>query len=384
MANALWLRAAVLGLTAGLSMGGVSSAQGVPAEIPSASYSGDQYVDSRGCVFVRVGFGATTEWVPRVGRDRQPVCGFAPSGGGAGGAPDLASTAGVTIIGGAAPAPAAPAPAPAAPAPVAAVAPPPQVRVVAAPAPVTIIAPAAATSVTGCPNLPAAQQPYFVGEDVRCGPQAVHPADQRPIGGGSALGTGGSGSAVVTGTPRSFALSAPPPGYALAWDDGRLNPYRGLGTPQGAAQMAQVWTNTVPMRAAPIVLGTTQPRARPVAREGDQEFALGGGGGGTEPGDSLPRARVPAPDQPVAPANEVRVGAGHQHVLAGTFGSQAEATVAYQQLASAGLPARLGQVQRQGTTMFVVMAGPYGDPQSLGRAVLQARGAGFPGAVTRD
>lgn len=382
MAKTLWLRAAVMGLSAGLSFGGASFAQGVPAEIPPSSYSGDQYVDSRGCVFVRVGFGATTEWIPRVGRDRQAVCGYTPTGGGGQAAPDLAATAGVTVIGGTAPAPE-PAPAPAA-APVVAAAP--QVRVPAAPAPVTVVAPAV-HGATGCPNLPAAQQPYFTGTDVRCGPQAIHPGDQRPIGPQSGSGYGyGADVVTVTGTPRSFALSAPPAGYQLAWDDGRLNPYRGLGTAQGEQQMAQVWTNTVPRRAAPIVLGT---RAAPP----DQRYALGDGDGnpqgdavpGTvDAGDRVPRARVPAPDTPAAPANEVRVGAGHRHVLAGTFGAQADAAAAYNRLASAGLPARIGQIQRQGATMFVVMAGPYGDPQSLGRAVLQARSAGFPGAVTRN
>ena len=381
MTKTLWLRAAVWGLSAGLAIGSASSAQGIPAELPPSSYSGDQYVDSRGCVFVRVGFGTATEWVPRVGRDRQVICGFTPTGGGGQAAPDLAAAAGVTVIGGPGPAEA-PAPAAAA-APVAAVAP--QGRVPAAPAPappapVGVVAPAPVIS--GCPNLPAAQRPYFVGSDVRCGPQAIHPGDQRPIGPQS----GGGGTVPVTGTPRSFALSAPPSGYRLAWDDGRLNPYRGLGTPQGEQQMAQVWTNTVPRRAAPIVLGT---RAAPA----DQRYALGDGEGNPQvggapgavgAGDRVPRARVPAAETPAAPANEVRVGAGHRHVLAGTFAGQADAAAAYNRLASAGLPARIGQVRQQGATMFVVMAGPYGDPQSLGRAVLQARNAGFAGATTRN
>lgn len=51
--------------------------------------------------------------------------------------------------------------------------------------------------------------------------------------------------------PRKIAEAReihPVHGYAAAFDDGRLNPYSGVGTRAGKADMARVWTNTVPRR----------------------------------------------------------------------------------------------------------------------------------------
>jgi hypothetical protein len=68
-----------------------------PAERPPASYAGQQYVDSRGCMFVRAGTADMVLWIPRVSRGGEPLCDNPPSGrrvpveGDAAAAPDSAA-----------------------------------------------------------------------------------------------------------------------------------------------------------------------------------------------------------------------------------------------------------------------------------------------------
>ena len=50
-----------------------------PAEFPPPSYSGSQYIDSRGCVYIRAGVDGAVTWVPRMTRQRKHICGMTPT-----------------------------------------------------------------------------------------------------------------------------------------------------------------------------------------------------------------------------------------------------------------------------------------------------------------
>jgi hypothetical protein len=51
-----------------------------PAELPPDGYAGQQYVDSKGCLFLRAGPEGNETWIPRVTRDGVPLCDNPPSG----------------------------------------------------------------------------------------------------------------------------------------------------------------------------------------------------------------------------------------------------------------------------------------------------------------
>lgn len=50
-----------------------------PAEFPPSSYTGSQYVDSRGCVYIRAGIDGAVSWLPRMNSGREHICNAQPT-----------------------------------------------------------------------------------------------------------------------------------------------------------------------------------------------------------------------------------------------------------------------------------------------------------------
>ena len=196
----------------------------------------------------------------------------------------------------------------------------------------------------------------------RCGPQANHPGD--------ALGGATIGMADASG-----AYSAPP-GYRTVWNDGRLNPYRGLAmaTPQGGAAQDQYWQDTVPLAAIDLrVVIVPDPAPAPAPATVTRSSST--------PTLEAPAARTPAPVTAPMAAAPVAVTPSHRYVEVARYTNRDLADRARAQLLRQGMPTSLGQVSGSGT--LVVLAGPFDDPQNLNATLSRALNLGYSAAVTR-
>lgn len=412
------------------------SFRNLPAEFPPSSYKGKQYVDSKGCVFIRAGIDGTVTWVPRVSRKRQAVCGFKPSDVGSASASAAASPAArapVQITMNDAPAAAAlqPRPAPArvatAQRPVQQVRPAPVVTrqtalkpvrqaapkpAATASAPVVKRAPVAAAP-TVCAGRSALSQQYSGSRDnglaVRCGPQSA-PIVASAARTGSAIR--GAGAAPVTVSPNTRIVPkhvaqnrintynnvAVPKGYRPVWTDDRLNPNRAEQTLAGRSQMLLIWTNTVPRRLINQTNGKDMTAKLPLVypytsieqqrREfGEVTFASRDGQLVKlivrKPG-AAPVARKPVYSSRSAPAAapSSAQATAKSYVQVGTFTNSANAQRTAQRIASMGMGARIGKSTRAGKTYLSVQAGPFGAaaaPKALGKL----RSVGYGDAFIR-
>jgi hypothetical protein len=384
---------------------------GGPANPPPAGFKGQQFVDSRGCVFLKAGYGGQTSWVPRVGRDRKALCGFPPTGGSGGviemaTAAEEAAPAAPVVVAEAKPQPVAIAPAPlvvaqpkayAAPAlqvapvvtPVVTYAPQTQ-----APAPYAKAAPVASYEVAstgpgagkiGCyTSAPVAQRVKLRngGTAVVCTRGDGTMTGWRPpiypngAGVGASLSdpvqvarsnSGAQGGYVTSGGVDYAAaepvIPKPPKGYKTAWKDDRLNPQRGKGTASGDAQQAQVWTNDVPAKLV---------ADQPVTKRKKVVYVQKSSG-----------VVMSTKNEPTAPVTKKKAAGGGAYVQIGTFGVPANAEGAASRLSGMGLPVARAKITSGGKPMQIVMAGPFGSAADAQAALSMARGAGFGDAFLR-
>ena len=418
LASVLATAAIVVSCGSGIAQAQIKKA--VPAEFPPASYTGRQYVDSTGCVFIRAGVDGAVNWVPRVSRGRKQICGMQPTlsssqiaavqapratGPATQPAPATATT---TVARKPVTAPAtttttvyrsAPPPKPVAPKP--------------AKAPVVAAAPASKPRrvvAADCASLSPQSQHYINSTNryaIRCGPQsAPHVTERETAGPNATIYNPGSptgsvaayrtGSHAAPGYVTATTMVAPkhvyanqkastegvyvPEGYVAVWEDDRLNTRRAHQTFAGKAQMEQRWTKTTPRRLKEPAVGpvvteadvvTRSTVAYPVAMSFAQQAA--------------PQAKAapkPAATMAATPKVETRA-ASHRYVELGNFSDPAHAKRTAQKLANSGLPARMGKVTHKGKTYTLVMAGPFETQSALDRGLARVRGMGFAQASLR-
>tara|TARA_R110000850_G_scaffold76915_3_gene166703 strand:- start:997 stop:2322 length:1326 start_codon:yes stop_codon:yes gene_type:complete len=423
---------------------GIAQAQSFrdqPAEFPSASYKGKQYVDSKGCVYIRAGIDGNVTWVPRVSRKRQGVCGFKPTNvQTAASAPAGAADAPVQITVNSAPV--------AAKQPTVAARPLPQrkakpvvvrqkaPKVVRQPVPRSVDVPAApitqapvavAQVPSTCAGRSAISQQYSgsrtKGVVVRCGPQTApilpstaqvavtgtapsHVSTTRRV---TAPAKPAPAHAYTRIVPKHVAINrqntyanvAVPKGYRPVWEDDRLNPKRAEQNLAGRSQMLLIWTNTVPRRLINQKTGQDVTARLPLVYPytsveqqrrdlGDVTFAKRNGqlvkrivrNKNAAPAKRKPVYSSRSAPKPVATAPATPRAAGKTYVQIGVYGDNANAQRAAQRIARMGMGARIGKSTRGGKTYLSVQAGPFG-ASSAPAALGKLRGAGYGDAYIR-
>lgn len=272
---------------------------GPPAEFPPASYNARQYIDSKGCIYIRAGVNGEVNWVPRVDRQRRHLCGYTPSLTPAQrvAAPARPAAPQVEIIteGQAAqpraaearPAPAVVRPEPAPTTRPVAVAPTPVAPRPAAPVR-TATRPAHAPTVVATPQPTPRPKPVArvataqpLPESTRVLPRHVYdnrrnttnvavPRGYRPVWDDDRLNPR---RAERTLAPTVAQVPARvPKGYRPVWTDDRLNPARGRTTAAGDAATGAIWTDDLPRELREVPTDRQVIRVSSDARQGRSPY----------------------------------------------------------------------------------------------------------------
>ncbi|MGV8986584.1 MAG: SPOR domain-containing protein [Cypionkella sp.] len=200
--------AVLLAMTTASAVGAQSIAQiGGPANPPPASFKGQQFIDSRGCLFLRAGFGRNVNWVARVNGIHKPICGMMPTGSAAA-----------------------------------------KAAVAADMAPDVQASPLQTHSATAGAVAPAAPRTKDANWAWLLGPAGQKPSPIVAVQAAPVQVAPVQIAAPIVAAPQpSRAVPKPPKGWTLAWKDDRLNPRRAMGTALGQAEQDRVWQRTVPM-----------------------------------------------------------------------------------------------------------------------------------------
>ena len=320
-----------------------------PVNFPPDDFAGGSFVDNDGCIYIRAGVDGSTTWVPRVGRDRQLICDREPTFG--------------------------------------------EEEQVAAPAveEATPEAPTEETEQTAATE-DAAPAPAVTGDtrpQARADTASAAPAAEAPAADTETAAAATTASApkpavaAPAPTKKVAALPPVPEGYKRAWNDGRLNPLRGI--PDANANRAEVFTRGVvsPIdgRKYDIAWSNYLPR---LLYDRTTGMVVGDKFPGMiypnlDPSRAVPQATISAK----SPSPFMTRGPAKPNIQAATFADMDKARAAAQRLANAGLPTRIGKYTKDGQERQVILVGPFstnGDVKSALEATVRL---GFERAVPR-
>lgn len=326
-----------------------------------------QYVDSKGCAFIRVRFSGPARWVPRVTRQRRQMCGLSP-----------------TVISNT-------------PTKVARA----QPESNSIPVEITFDDPIVTASSVASPAKPQrGEVASFGGALTRMFRSKPAP---KPI-------------ARVNATPMRTTVTDPilrqpttkvirpgggelkvPAGYKIAWNDDRLNPNRGVQKVSGMIQTTKHWTNTVPRKHRNVaseqerkawsnLVYPFQERAdllNYVNAMGDLELDVKSTGAieMSPTGTGQLSARIST--RSIAPSVAETMKLTGRYIQVGAFGRRSNAEGAQARLRQAGLPVDQRVIDRNGAKLTLVMAGPFSDIGALRDALAAAHGIGFTDAFVK-
>ena len=303
------------------------------------------YVDSKGCAFIRVGFNEPARWVPRVTSQHRQVCGLAPS---------LSSNERT------------------------------QVAVSQAPASVTPVEitfddPAVASTPRAAAPKPRVEEGASLGTALA---SLFRPKRQaQPVLRAAPEPMRTTVTDPIRVEPRTKVIRPScgevkiPAGYKVAWSDDRLNSNRGIQKVSGMIQTIKHWTNTVPRKHRNVA--ADQERAAwsmlvysfksrddlfnyvNSLDDLDLEVTTNGAIEMSPAHEGEVTARVSTSN--VMPKTAKILGLAGRYIQVGAYGRTANADRARKRLSQVGLPVEHCVVNRNGSQLNLILAGPFSD-----------------------
>ena len=332
---------------------------GPPAEFPPASFKGKQYVDSKGCVYIRAGIDGNVRWVPRVSRTRKLVCGYKPTLSSA----ELAKVR---------------------PSPVVEPSPPviltlePQKKTKAKPAQV-VEQPAKKRGVTPAKPVHGRRQTEtdVLPETTRVVRRHVYESRQNTQNvkvphGYKSVWTDDrlNPNRTIRTLKPTNANEQPvlPRGYQQAWKDDRLNSRRAVSS-RGEAAMNEIWTQTLPRQLVQTRSAGRSIQLNDTARSGSSPYWV----------PPVSDSRVTRLSTRSAPQSVGSAKPKPVYLRVADFADADKARDLAQRLSRQGLPVKLGKYARGKHEVRIVLAGPFRSPQQQQQAVSVLKRAGFSG-----